>query len=153
MQRSATVKHPPSAPDTPAARLVRELFGVIAVQRTIGRCAAPAALGLQGLSILGTLRREGPLRAAELAELQHVDPSVISRQVGALANSGYVERTTDPHDGRAQLLALTDEGLDVLRAAYEQMIGLLGDALAGWKPADVDALAEALGRLRESVVR
>lgn len=153
MQRSGSTKHPPAAPDTPTARLVRELFGVIAVQRTIGRCAAPAALGLQGLSILATLRREGPLRAAELAELQHVDPSVISRQVGALADAGYVERTTDPHDGRAQLLELTGEGLDVLRGAYEQMIALLGEALAGWKPADVDALAAGLGRLREAVVR
>ncbi len=153
MQQTVAVKHSPPAHDTPAARLVRELFGVIAVQRTIGRCAAPTALGLQGLSILATLRRDGPLRATELAEHQRVDRSVISRQVGALAGAGYIERTTDPHDGRAQLLELTGEGLAVLRTAYEQMIALLGDALAQWEPADVDGLAEALGRLREAVVR
>lgn len=153
MQLSGKRRSPGNPADAPTGRLVRALFDVIAVQRTIGRCAAPSALGVQGLSILGMLRREGPLRSADLAALQHVDPSVISRQVSALVAAGYIERETDPDDGRAHLLALTEDGLAVLRSAYAQMVDLLDEALTGWAAADVDDLAAALGRLREAVVR
>jgi hypothetical protein len=57
---------------------------------------------------------DGPRRAGALADAVHSDPSTISRQIGHLVKLGYVERTADPEDGRATLLAATDEGRRVL---------------------------------------
>ena len=53
---------------------------------------------------------DGPHRSNALAEAAHSDPSTVSRQVAALVRIGYVERRPDPADGRACLLAATDEG-------------------------------------------
>ena len=52
---------------------------------------------------------EGPHRSNALAEAVHSDPSTVSRQIAALVKVGYVERRPDPADGRACLLAATDE--------------------------------------------
>jgi DNA-binding MarR family transcriptional regulator len=88
----------------------------------------------------------GPRRAVVLAEEVHSDPSTISRQVAQLVKLGYVERTADPDDGRATLLAATDEGRRVFeqnrRLRNEHVAGVLAD----WPAADRRALAELLTR-------
>ena len=63
--------------------------------------------------LLVHLVKGGPRRAGALAEAVHSDPSTISRQIGHLVKLGLVERTADPVDGRATLLAATTEGLRV----------------------------------------
>ena len=60
--------------------------------------------------LLVHLVKDGPQRAGALAEAVHSDPSTISRQIAHLVKLGLVERMADPVDGRATLLAATDEG-------------------------------------------
>ena len=89
----------------------------------------------------------GPLRTKELAESACVDPSTISRQVDQLVKLGHVERRADPDDGRATVLAPTEQGREThcrMRTARDQMMAAV---LAGWDPTDVDDLTSLLGRL------
>jgi len=96
--------------------------------------------------LLVHLVRGGPRRAVALAEEVHSDPSTISRQVGQLVKLGLVERTADPDDGRATLLAATTEGRRVFEENRRRRNEHLADLLAPWAEADRRALAGLLTR-------
>jgi len=96
--------------------------------------------------LLFPLAADGPLRQSALAELSHTDPSTISRHVGDLVAEGLVERLPDPADGRASLLAVTEQG----RAALAQMRRMRQErtstALSGWTTEEITAFTAALQR-------
>jgi DNA-binding MarR family transcriptional regulator len=100
--------------------------------------------------LLVHLVKDGPRRAGALADAVHSDPSTISRQVNHLVKLGFVERTADPEDGRATLLAATVEG----RRVFEENRRLRTEAFAGmlaeWPEADRTTLATLLVRFTDS---
>ena len=49
------------------------------------------------------------MRASAIAEAFGIDKGAISRQVQHLVDLGLVDRTPDPADGRADLLAASDD--------------------------------------------
>ena len=106
----------------------------------------PDAVERATYHLLVHLVKDGPRRAGALAESVHSDPSTISRQIGHLVKLGYVERTADPADRRATLLAATLEGQRV----FEQNRRLRNESIArmleGWSEPDRRALGELLGR-------
>ena len=56
------------------------------------------------------LRDAGPMTATALAERLNIDRTNVSRLCARLELDGEVERIPHPHDGRARLVKLTDEG-------------------------------------------
>jgi len=89
---------------------------------------------------------QGPLRAGMLAELVQSDPSTVSRQVAQLVADGFVQRKTDPVDGRACMLGATakahrvvDEHRKIRDAHYSGM-------LEHWSEQDRDQFAALLAR-------
>ncbi len=83
------------------------------------------------LSVLATLVRSGPLRISELAEVEGLNPTMLSRVIGELSAAGLVERVPDPLDGRAALVAATAAGRR-LRARIQHrrndvLAGLIGE--------------------------
>jgi len=101
--------------------------------------------------LLVHLVKDGPRRAGALADAVHSDPSTISRQIGHLVKLGYVERTADPEDGRATLLAATDEGRRVLEENRRLRNERFSQILASWSDADRAALSAMLGRLTADI--
>ncbi len=87
------------------------------------------------------------LRLSALAELRNVDQSVISRQVGELADRGLVDRRPDPSDRRASLVRLTPEGLRQLAATRSAHRAWLRAALARTRTTDVRAAADLISAL------
>ena len=96
--------------------------------------------------LLVHLVKDGPQRAGALAESVHSDPSTISRQVAQLVKLGYVERTADPEDGRATLLAATDEGRRVFERNRRNRNERIAALIAPWPAADRVRFAELLSR-------
>jgi DNA-binding MarR family transcriptional regulator len=88
----------------------------------------------------------GPIRASALAERVRSDPSTVSRQVAALVKDGLIERTADPDDGRACLLAATDKGRVAHRAHMRTRNEYFARMLAHWSERDCRRLAELLQR-------
>lgn len=101
--------------------------------------------------LLSVLSECGPLRSALLASRVHSDPSTISRQVAHLVQQGRVERTADPGDGRASLLAVTDAGRADLAEARRARERLLATAVSGWSDRDRRQLAALLDRLADDL--
>ncbi|MBP2336863.1 DNA-binding MarR family transcriptional regulator [Saccharothrix coeruleofusca] len=89
--------------------------------------------------------------AKELAARAGLDPSTVSRAVGALVTHGLVERRADPGDGRASILAITPEGHAALAAARGWYDDLMSRALADWRTDEVAALISMLTRLTTDI--
>ena len=98
------------------------------VTRAIGRDLAAAGLpDLGWYDLLWTLYRrpERRLRVNELAREVVLSPTAMSRFVDRAEAAGVVRREPDPADRRALQVAVTDEGVDLLRRmwpVYEQGI-------------------------------
>jgi DNA-binding MarR family transcriptional regulator len=87
---------------------------------------------------------EGPLRPTALAGLLEVDLSVVSRQIRALEDVGFVQRTTDPADARASLVSATEAGLAAFRETQQQRTQVLGEVLGPWPPEDRETFVRLL---------
>ncbi len=111
----------------------------------------PEGLDVAAFPLLFTLVREGPRRQGELAELTFLDPSTVSRHIGQLVRSGFVERRPDPQDGRAVHLAVTDEGERVAHEIWERRREVIAEALHAWAPDDLRTLVHLLSRLNDDL--
>lgn len=90
-------------------------------------------------------------RVSGLAECVHSDVSTVSRQVSTLVTHGLVAKVTDPEDGRAQVLTLTDAGSDLLRKVHEQRGEWFQTLLADWSDDEIAQFTAHLGRLADTV--
>ena len=144
----------PAPPGVDDRWLVSDRLGhqMIRLMRAVERAKAGKAVGPDGVEraayvLLARLVLEGPRRSNALAESVHSDPSTVSRQVAGLVRAGLVERRPDPDDGRATLLAATDEGLRVFQANRDRRNREIGALTAHWDEADRVRLVELLDRL------
>jgi DNA-binding MarR family transcriptional regulator len=109
-------------------------------------------LDRQGLSLtaaatLTTLRRSGPCRLTDLALTEGVSQPSMTALVGRLADSGLVQRRTDPADRRAVRIALTPAGADLLDRRRQARADRLAGPLDGLTDDDVRAVTAALPAL------
>ncbi|MEH3052494.1 MAG: MarR family transcriptional regulator [Patulibacter minatonensis] len=137
---------PTEPPSSPADHLVRQLYGLSALRRELGR-AATREIASGGFTALAAVRRLGPCRVSDIAAELHVDLSVASRQITTLVDAGHVQREADPEDRRAQLVSVTDAGFAVLLGAHERMLEQLQEGLGDWTDDEVLDLARGIERL------
>ncbi|MCU1594512.1 MAG: hypothetical protein JWO12_1904 [Frankiales bacterium] len=94
---------------------------------------------------------DGPLRPTTLAALIGVDLSVVSRQVKALEDVGFVTRSPDPADARAALVRATESGLDAFEQTRLQRTEVLDEVLAAWPAEDRANLVRLLTRFNHEI--
>ncbi len=101
------------------------------------------------LAALATVERSGPMRLGDLAAVEGIAPSTLTRLVTALEDSGYVRRYADPSDARASTLAVTPRGHETLERLRTETTMVLTASLRLLTPAQRSALAEALPVLEQ----
>ena len=141
----------PSAPstDVDAAARLRAVVGKMS--RRLNATARGAGLTTSQLSALGVVARSGPLGISELAEIEHMNPTMLSRVVGALVDAGLVRRRPDPDDRRAGVVEVTANGRrthDRLRAERGR---ILADGLAALDADQRSTIESALPALEALV--
>lgn len=104
-----------------------------------------------GLGILAALAACEPCRQTELASDLCLSQSALSRHITELVNDGYVDRQSDPVDGRATQVSLTPAGRELLHRSRDARARELQKVLAGWSDADADAAGIAVQKLRQSL--
>ena len=138
-----------AAMETPGGQLARQLYGLAAVRRELGKVANRELPG-HGFGALVSIRKRENARVSDIAADLQIDLSVASRQIASLVSAGLVERQPDPADRRAHVLGLTAEGITALRASFLDMVGLIDEALVDWTQDEVETLATSLERLVSS---
>ena len=97
-------------------------------------------------SMLMALNDSGPRRASDLVDLFSIDKGAVSRQVGALLALGLIERSPDPEDRRAAILAITEEGSRRLGTIADLRRREVLERLSGWSDDDLGAFVAVMAR-------
>ncbi|WP_308251849.1 MarR family transcriptional regulator [Pseudonocardia sp. KRD291] len=90
--------------------LARLRIALARIGRTVDRQVRGDALTRTQVSVLGTVARLGPIAMGELAEIEGVNPTMLSRIVGKLETQGLLAREADPGDRRVVRVAVTGDG-------------------------------------------
>ena len=122
-----------------------------ALRRAFDRRVAPLGVTRAQWRALAWLARQPGLRQVELADHLDVEPITLCRIVDRLEEAGLVERRRDPDDRRAWRLHLTPKGEPLVGQLRELASQLAQEAFAGVTPAAVEALREALARVRDNI--
>jgi DNA-binding MarR family transcriptional regulator len=137
--------------DDEAARL---RVALARIARQLNRQVPNDGLNRSQLSVLGTTVRLGPLGIGRLADIEGINPTMLSRIVGKLDTAGLIRRIPDPDDGRAATVEATTAGTELHSRLRAERTRLLVDRIARL-PADrsaallsalpaIEALAEEL---------
>jgi len=123
------------------------------VRRVIGERARAVHEELQPASylMLSWLADEGPVRASSMVESFHIDKGAVSRQLQQLVELGLVERTPDPDDGRATLVAASDDAVRRLADVAEHRRKWLDEQLGDWSADELARFADLLERYNRSL--
>jgi len=131
-----------------------EAEAVTRLRRVIARLArllnaAPVSEDLTPTqaSVLGLVAHRGPIGMTELAELEGLNPTMLSRVVAKLVETGLVRKLPNPADQRAVHLEATDDGHDVHRRIIAARTATVAQILEGLSPDVTDALLDALPAL------
>lgn len=132
------------------------------LRRVIGRLARQLNMTATGegltptqASVLGQIAMRGPLGMAELAELEGLNPTMLSRVVRKLDDDGLIRKLSDPADLRAVQVEITPAGAlvqDRLRALRTQVVSECLERLSEGTVAELlqalpamESLADELG--------
>ncbi|MET3963277.1 DNA-binding MarR family transcriptional regulator [Marmoricola sp. OAE513] len=125
----------------------RLYLAMIRLNRALRRDSREAQVSHGGLSAIATLVAEGPQRAGTLAEIEGITAPATTRLVNALEALGYVARTPDPADGRAQLLVATEAGHDLVLAGRTARLQAIEERFERLAPEERAAIVAALTAL------
>lgn len=146
------VTSPPSEEVTSNTEVAVQLRSVVGrLARYLRLAHEDRSLSPSQLDVLGTVVRRGPLGLSELAGLERLNPSMLSRIAGHLEANGLVERIADERDGRAASLSATDKGRMVHRQIRIARTHALLVAMERLSDAERSRLTEALPAL-ESLI-
>jgi DNA-binding MarR family transcriptional regulator len=144
--------------------------GVTRLRGVIGRLARQlnASSTAEGLtpsqaSVLGLVVFRGPLSLSELADLEGLNPTMLSRVVGRLQELELIRRIPDPADLRSASVTSTEAGREVdgrvkaqrasvVSECVDQLLAEEQEALSAALPA-LEALAEALKKSTRPAAR
>jgi DNA-binding MarR family transcriptional regulator len=136
-EETTTVEDPTEVP----ARLRRAIGRL---NRRLRVTRAGADLTPSKYEVLATIVRQGPLRQSDVAVIEGLNPTMLSRLVGKLDEAGLVTRLADTADGRVVHVAATKRGRDLVTRIRNERSDVLNLALQGLSADERRTLAAAL---------
>jgi DNA-binding MarR family transcriptional regulator len=143
------------APEVPerAVELANELRGALkALLREMRRDSGiiESEIPMAQFILMVTLSENPGIGVVELARLEKVSGPTISAHVKALHLAGFVERVgADPADRRRNGLRLSAMGEQKIAELRDQRRDWIARRIARLSPAGMDAIAAAIGPLKE----
>jgi len=118
----------------------REQIAVLVVRHLADR----QGLAFTSVLVLSILAREGPTRLTALAIAEGISQPSMSQLVQRLEKLGLVARVSDPDDGRAALIGITDGGRALIAQRQRARHGRLADLIRTLSTEDEAALTLAM---------
>ena len=106
--------------------------------------------------LLALLDELGPVRVSALAAADHSSQPTVTAQLGRLESHGWIQRSDDPDDARARLVALSDAGRATLEGVREARVAVLApllDELDEQGIAELRVAVSVIGRLLDAAAR
>ncbi|QBJ98712.1 MarR family transcriptional regulator [Rhodococcus sp. ABRD24] len=117
------------------------------ISRQVDRQTSRGELTKTQFSILTTAVRRGPIRASEMAEIETLNPTMLSRMIGKMETDGLLTRSADPDDGRAVVVSATPDGVALHTQLRDKRTQLFAEYLAQLPKAETQDLLHALPAL------
>jgi DNA-binding MarR family transcriptional regulator len=114
------------------------------LSRSLRPTLAGSGLTPSQTSVLFTIVRLGPLGLSELAEIEDLNPTMLSRITAGLCNRALIDRVPDPGDKRAALVEATAEGRRIRKRIHRERTRALSGYVDQLADADRRALMQAL---------
>lgn len=128
---------------------VRLRVAIARLSRRLRPTAAGAAAGLTPtrISVLLTIVRNREIRLSELAEIEGLNPTMLSRVISDFVAERLVQRTSDDGDRRAAWVTPTAAGRKLAERIRRERTAALNHGLEGLSDDDRDLLERALPAL------
>lgn len=127
--------------------MVRRIRRVIRERAHAVHPELPAASYL----MLSWLMTHGAQRSSTMAEAFGIDKGAISRQLQHLVDLELVDRSPDPHDGRATLVSAASGAADRMAAVAAERRRWLDERLGDWSEEDLSAFVDLLRRYNRAL--
>lgn len=139
--------------DTDTAARLRVVIGRLSRRLRPTEAARAAGLTPTRIAVLLTVSRRGPIRLAEVAEAEGINPTMLSRVTADLVDAGLLARASDEGDRRAAWVNATPAGRRLAERIRRERTDALGVALEDLSAADRDRIERALSALERLVER
>jgi DNA-binding MarR family transcriptional regulator len=123
------------------------------LSRRLRPTVAGSGLTPSQISILFTVVRHGPVRLSELAEIEGVNPTMLSRIAAHLTEAGLIVRTADPGDRRSSFVQASAAGRRIRERIHRERTQALSAHVEQLSDEHRDALWQALPVLEELAER
>jgi DNA-binding MarR family transcriptional regulator len=151
---SKTLNAPGAGPDSQEPDPTTRLRAVIGkLSRRLRPTVAGSGLTPSQTSVLFTIVRLGPLRLSEVAEIESLNPTMLSRITAQLGDSGLIRRSADPEDRRSANVAATAAGRRTRERIHRERRQALAAHIEELDERQREALWEALPVLEDLAER
>ena len=133
--------------DAATATRLRVVLGRLSRQLRTTTAAADAGLTPTKISVLLGVDRRGRVRISELAEAEGLNPTMLSRAISTLVESGLLDRVSDTGDRRAAWVQVTDDGHRLAERMRDERTDVVNHGIAGLAEADRTVLERAIPAL------
>jgi DNA-binding MarR family transcriptional regulator len=120
---------------------------VLGLARRLNAASVGEGLTPAQASVLAVVVNRGPLGLTELAEIEGLNPTMLSRIVGNLSSLGIVERRRDPSDYRAVRVEVTPQGEAIWQRISAERTEIISECVTYLPTEQETALTEALPAL------
>ncbi|WP_448664227.1 MarR family winged helix-turn-helix transcriptional regulator [Sphingomonas sp. CJ20] len=117
------------------------------IHRLLDRRMAQSGASLARAKILMLVAREGPARAADIAEIFNLAPRTVTEALDGLERDHLVLRTPDAKDRRAKRVTITDQGRAALATVEPLRLGLVEQIFGVLDEDECRALESILAKL------
>ncbi|HEX7354982.1 MAG TPA: MarR family transcriptional regulator [Mycobacteriales bacterium] len=139
----------PTATALDLDQVARLRLAVARVSRRLRTVPAGQGMTSTQLSVLSAVVREGPVKLADLAAAEDVNPTMLSRIVAKLDADGLLTRAADPDDARVVVVNATAAGRRRHDRIRQQRTEALAAVLVDLDDEHVRALSAAIPALEE----
>lgn len=128
--------------------LSSDLLSVVARINRLANQRVRLELPFAQARLLAAIEDQGAARISDLAALDNCSQPTMTTQVRRLEDAGLVSRTTDPADGRAVLISITDQGVDTLARVRSDRGAVIDPYLSRLSDDDRRTLGDAVRIMR-----
>jgi DNA-binding MarR family transcriptional regulator len=133
--------------DAATATRLRSVLGRLSRQLRTTTTSTDAGLTPTKISVLLGVDRRGMTRISELAEIEALNPTLLSRTISTLVDAGLLDRVSDAGDRRAAWVQVTDTGHRLAESMRRERTEVVNRGLSALPAAERRIVEQAIPAL------